>query len=99
MEECRHWERNLSLSSSDELSLSKPPKGHSGLHPSSCTGGVPGQLGGKSGLLGTKCASATGEVAGDPEAEAFSRSAADKRQRRETKEIKGMEGDTSGATV
>lgn len=31
MEECRHWERNLSLSSSDELSLSEPPSGHSGL--------------------------------------------------------------------
>lgn len=31
MEECRHWERNLSLSSSDELSLSEPPSGQSGL--------------------------------------------------------------------
>lgn len=41
---------------------------------------MPGQLGGKSGLLGTKWVSATGEVAGDPKAGGFSRSAADKRQ-------------------
>lgn len=41
---------------------------------------MPGQLGGKSGLPGTKWVSATGEVAGDPELEGFSRSAVERRK-------------------
>lgn len=43
---------------------------------SSWAGGVPGQLGGNSGLLGTRWASNTGEVAGDPEDRGFSKRAA-----------------------
>lgn len=34
---------------------------------SSCAGGVSGQLGGNSGLLGTRWVSVLGEVTGDPE--------------------------------
>lgn len=43
---------------------------------SSWAGGVPGQVGGNSGLLGTRWASNIGEVAGDPQETGFSKTAA-----------------------
>lgn len=42
---------------------------------------MPGQLGGKSGLLGTKWVSTAGELVGDPQLADFSRSAADQRRK------------------
>lgn len=48
---------------------------------SSWAGGVPGQLGGNRGLLGTRCVSITGEVAGDAEDVGFSKRARKERQR------------------
>lgn len=46
---------------------------------SSWAGGVPGQLGGNRGLLGTRCVSITGEVAGDAENTGFSKRARKKK--------------------
>lgn len=44
-------------------------------------GGVPGQLGGNRGLLGTRWVSITGEVAGEQQDAGFSRRAAEERGR------------------
>lgn len=62
-------------SSSPVLLLQAAPRGPACLQPSSWAGGVPGQLGGNSGLLGTWCVSIIGEAAGDPEDAGFSKRA------------------------
>lgn len=63
----------------DVLILVAAPRGLVRLLLSSWAGGVPGQLGGNSGLLGTRWVSITGEVAGDPEDEGFSKRALEDR--------------------
>lgn len=55
--------------------LEAAPRGPVCLQLSSWAGGVPGQLGGNSGLFGTRWVSITGEVAGDPEDAGFSKRA------------------------
>lgn len=62
------------------LILEAAPRGPVCLQLSSWAGGVPGQLGGNSGLLGTRWVSITGEVAGDPQDAGFSKRAGEERQ-------------------